>query len=587
MSSIPRINAEDIRKWVDAQSFERGRRYYQEGAVFEARQRGMALIALCEGSQTEPYRVEVTFSPKGITDARCSCPVGGGGRCKHVAAGLLAWMHSAEDFLELEDIDLALELRSKDELIALVKQMVRREPNLESLLEMLPPERGRRRSPVDPETYRRQAAAAFRIPGYQRGVEAEIADRLRPMLETGDGFAQQHDHISAAAVYQAVVEVVLERYGSVHDEEDDLAGVADDCASGLGRCLRGVKNDTAVRGSILRALFAIYRYDIDSGGIGLGDGVPGLMLELATPDERRMVAGWVRESIPKERDEHGSWTRQAYGGFWLDLEQDVLDDEGFLRVCREVGRVENLVDRLLALGRLEEAAGEARLAGDYDLISLANIFVRHKRGGTAELLMRQRSENTKDSRVLEWLRDYYKGRKDNTSTLEMAEKLFRMRPSLEGYKETRQLAQKLGRWEALGPALVSFLKGGPYTDTLIRVHLLEGEIDLALEAVREMQERGHWRPYGFSEHDPRLEVAKAAEETRPRPAMEIYRQYAEGLIAQRSRPYYQEACKLLKRVRSQHERLGELDVWTSYAAKLRDSNRKLRALKEEMADAGL
>ncbi|MDP2937176.1 MAG: hypothetical protein Q8O86_11880 [Dehalococcoidia bacterium] len=452
---------------------------------------------------------------------------------------------------------------------------------------MLPPEGGRRNSPVDPETYRRQAGAAFRIHGYQRGVEAEIADRLRPIVETGDGFAEQHDHISAAFVYQAVAEVVLEHYDSAHDEGDDLAGVVNECASGLGGCLKGVSNDPRARESILRALFAIYRYDVDSGGIGLGVEVPGLILELATPEERRMVAGWVRDSIPRDGDEHVEWNRQQYGGFWLSLAADTLDDEGFLRICREVGRVEDLVDRLLTLGRLEEATGEARRAGDYDLIGLANVFVKHRRGGTAELLMRERSENTKDSRILEWLRDYYKGRKDNTSTLEMAEKLFRMRPSLEGYKETRQLAQRLGRWEALGPELVSFLKHGQHTDTLIRIHLVEGAVDLALEAVREKQEHGRWHPYGFSDHDLRLEVAKAAEETQPRPAMEIYRQYAEDLIAQRSRPYYREACKLLKRVRALHERLGDLDVWTSYVAKLRDTNRKLRALKEEMAAAGL
>ncbi len=586
MSSIPAINTQDIQDWVDAQSFERGRRHYQEGAIFEARQRGMALTALCEGSQPEPYRVEVSFGPKGITAAHCSCPVGGG-RCKHVAAALLALAHHPEDFIKLEDIDAALERRSKGELIVVIKQMLRQEPDLESLLEMLPPEQGRRNSPVDPETYRRQAGAAFRIHGYQRGVEAEIADRLRPIVETGDGFAELNDHISAASVYEAVAEVVLERYDSSHDEEDDLGGILNDCASGLGGCLRAVKSDAAARGSILRAVFAIYRYDIDSGGIDLGDEVPGIILELATPDERRMVAGWVRDSMAKDGDKYTKWSREQYGGFWLNLAANTLDHEGFLRICREVGRLEDLVDRLLTLGRLEEASEEARRAGDYDLISLASIFVKHKRGGTAELLMRERSETTKDSRVLEWLRDYYRGRKDHTSALEMAEKLFRMRPSLEGYKETRQLAQKLGRWEALGPALVSFLKGGPYTDTLIRAHLLEGEIDLALEAVREKQERGHWRPYGFSEHDPRLEVAKAAEETRPRPALEIYRQCAEGLIAQRSRPYYQEACKLLKRVRALHERLGEMDVWTSYAARLRDTNRMLRALKEEMAAAGL
>jgi hypothetical protein len=35
------------------------------------------------------------------------------------------------------------------------------------------------------------------------------------------------------------------------------------------------------------------------------------------------------------------------------------------------------------------------------------------------------------------------------------------------------------------------------------------------------------------------------------------------------------------------EKLGEGEAWTSYIAALREQNRNLRALKEELADAGL
>jgi hypothetical protein len=36
-----------------------------------------------------------------------------------------------------------------------------------------------------------------------------------------------------------------------------------------------------------------------------------------------------------------------------------------------------------------------------------------------------------------------------------------------------------------------------------------------------------------------------------------------------------------------YEKLGESEAWTSYITTLREQNRNLRALKEELADAGL
>ena len=392
--TIPKLSEEDVRSHVGSRSFERGYYYFRDGAIFDARCQGMTLKADCEGSQPQPYRVHVTFDPGGIQKAYCSCPVGGGGYCKHVAALLLTWLYRSSDFREVEELDTALERRSKGELIALIKQMLRRQPELEVLLETPLPTNGKRRAPVDPATYRRQAAAAFRHAGYERDAEEDIADDLDVIVEIGDGFVDQEDYVNAASVYQAVAQEVLSHYGEFEGEGGELGEVVNDCVEGLGRCLASIKDDPVAREGVLHALFNIYHFDVDFGGVGLSDEVPDLILKHATPEERCTVADWVRAVLPpKEKDSwSANWHRQRYGGFLLELEKDKLDDEAYLSICRKTGRLKDLVDRLLSLGQRNEASAEAEKAGDYDLLQLADIFVSYGHGETAEHLVAERAK---------------------------------------------------------------------------------------------------------------------------------------------------------------------------------------------------
>src|SRR5207253_5434181 len=128
---------------------------------------------------------------------------------------------------------------------------------------------------------------------------------------------------------------------------------------------------------------------------------------------------------------------------------------------------------------------------------------------------------------------------------------------------------------------------------LIQIALAEGNIDkaLALLKAEEKGDRGriglYNYSYGFGYQDMTLKVAQAAEETRPREAIEIYQKYAERQIAQKQRKFYQYACEYLVKVRTLYEKLGEHEEWKSYIAVLREKHRNLRALKEEMAKARL
>jgi hypothetical protein len=133
---------------------------------------------------------------------------------------------------------------------------------------------------------------------------------------------------------------------------------------------------------------------------------------------------------------------------------------------------------------------------------------------------------------------------------------------------------------------------------LIEIALDEGDIDKALKLLKEMAKKdrygyiypstaGYGYGYGYDDTTIDLDVAKAAEETRPHEAIQLYQQRAERLIAMRERKNYQAACTYLAKARALYQQLGESETWTSYIATLREQNRNLRALKEELTKAGL
>ncbi len=183
---------------------------------------------------------------------------------------------------------------------------------------------------------------------------------------------------------------------------------------------------------------------------------------------------------------------------------------------------------------------------------------------------------------MEWLQKYYRTLGNAAAELEVTRTLFQTQPFLRHYQELRDLAK--ATW-SLGDTMD---RGARFPGA--------GTEHSTLDPNRPGRRRHRPRlgtarkdSYGYSYYgygNIALEVARAAEETRPREARELYRQHAERLIAQRGRQNYQEACKYLAKMRALYEKLGEGEAWTSYLTALREQNRNLRALKEELAAAG-
>jgi uncharacterized Zn finger protein len=524
--------------------------------------------------------------------------VGDGGYCKHTAALLMTWLREPETFMAVEEIDAALERRSKEELIALIQQMLRQRPDLETLLEVPLATGAPRQTPVSADVYRRQAAAALG-PGeyddyeYGWGSAFEGGRELGLILANGDTFLRQGDYEAATAVYAGVAAEVTERYEMVEDEEGALDRVVARCVDGLGACLRGERANTEIRAEIIEALYGIERSGMGYEEVAeTEDDMPTILARDTTPDERAMVAEWVRDALPAGNDWGATYQRRSLGAFLLQLEADTLDDEAFLRICRETGRTYELIDRLLTLGRTDEAVEATGAVNDFEMIELASLFVRHGEDETAARLMEARVATTNDARVTDWLKEFRLEHGDDAGALDLAMRLFTTMPHYERYAEIRAITRRLNRWDEVRPGLIAHLQSREDRDLLMRIHLDEGEIDRAVALARAAAERpssayvfgGYSAGYGTPMT---LEVARAVEETHPRDALYIYRRHAERLIDARGRERYQEACRYLAKVRGLYDALDEYDAWERYLAALREQHARLRALKEEMIAADL
>lgn len=580
---FPPLTHTDIKNWVGLSSFQKGMTYFSSGAINEAICQGQTLKARCRGSQAAYYQLQVTFGPAGIVSAKCSCPVGTGGFCKHVAALLLTWLDAPDSFEKIEDPIATLENRSKEELIAIIRQMIQREPDLAVLLEMPLPGSKTGEKPLDAQVIRKQARNAMRRVDVEEDWEGggiyEATEDLQPLFDLAEQYLAQDNPGNAAIIYCEVAETVLEYEDAIMQEESGgLGSLIDDCAEGMAECLNTIA-ESAQRQKILKGLLDIYAWDVEAGGIGIGDGVPDILLDQTTPQERQTIAGWAEAALPGK----GDWFRRTMGGLLLELQADTLGDEAYLGICRQTGRLKNLVDRLLLLKRIDEAVTESQTASDYDLLSLAELFVQHSQGPLVETIIHERAKTSQDTRLMVWLKDYATKQGDLAQALTFAEKLFWLRPTVDAYVEMRQLAQPQQQWADLRNKTLESLAQKGRHDLLTEIFLEEGLIDQALSSL-DMAKKPHYFLEGF---DLQVRVASAASEQRPKESIRLYVQIIERLIERRGRENYAQAANYLRSVKDAYLRLGEPQTWQALIAKLREQHRNLPALKDEFKRAGL
>ena len=201
----------------------------------------------------------------------------------------------------MDTLKKTLQQREKPELIAIIQHMLRQEPGLEWLLTIpLPAATSRKSTIIDPEVYRQQILAAMSTGEYQRKRKrGEVQRRLTAIKTIADEFATQEDYSAALTIYEVLVSEVIEHFNDYRDEYVAFSVILMGCIDGLDSCFAGEEGNPEIRLRVLRTLFAIYRFYIDSG-MDLDEDIAGLLVGNTSPEERQVIAGWVQDALTQK-----------------------------------------------------------------------------------------------------------------------------------------------------------------------------------------------------------------------------------------------------------------------------------------------
>jgi hypothetical protein len=176
-----------------------------------------------------------------------------------------------------------LQKKSREELLALLAQLIQQQPTIEPLIAMLlklpqarsdfevqTPGAGRECT-LDSATISSQIAAAFSHAGSGWGAASRAALELYRLSEIGDRFTETGQWANAQVVYAAIAEEILPSYEELEDE-DQLAGVLENCSTGLVTCLEVQEDlppedqlDEAQRKALLTSLLPFWTFDSSYG----------------------------------------------------------------------------------------------------------------------------------------------------------------------------------------------------------------------------------------------------------------------------------------------------------------------------------
>jgi hypothetical protein len=583
MIQFPVIAENDIQKWVGNTAFQRGYRYFEEAAILNPRRRGQSLISECEGSQPTPYRVEICLNQDGIQWGNCNCPAGDGGHCKHAAALLLSWINEPDVFTEVPELEKVLEERSKPELISLIQQMVARHPDLEQLLELSALGSLASGEALQSDQIAQQIRRAYSSAGGEWGDNARIADNLQPILDLAEDMLDREDASNAAIVYTTLMDGMLAYEDCLYnDEAGDLGQVLAECEQGIQECLLKIDSQD-LRENLLHSLFDLFVWDLLAGGLGYADETPAILIGQSTAEEKHKIAEWIQAELPDGKGWEEDYQRRALGGLWLGLLSDQLDDEAFLQICRTTGRVHEQFERLLALGRMDEALSVANSVSGYSITAVADIFEEHGYPEQAVQLVQNQPNSETDLHRLEWLKQYYLRHNQPQEALRLAESLFWLAQSLENYNALLETAVVLNQHDEVRERVLERLESAGNFSLLVEIYLLEDDVDKALASLERVHPDIWWgRPAVL-----RRQVAQAVETHRPREAIRQYILLVEDLIQQRSRGSYADAARLLQHIRNLYYRLGEEQRWEEIINSLRQEYRRLPSLMDELRRADL
>lgn len=578
-----------IRSLSTPQSFERGKRYYRSGAVYNTARQGSVLTGECEGSIAPAYRLRIELDEAGVSSAYCTCPYDMGGCCKHIVALLLTYLDKPEEFLERKEVAEMLAGLDREDLARLIARLVDRDPDLYEWLEMTIPAanasakaqetipRGKRRTQVSVQTYRRRVKNILHsLDGYRMSeaywMMGGMAGQLDEVAASADAFLNAGDAEGALTILMVLLEEVANSYGQFDDSNGELGGLLSELGQPLAEAILSTDMSKADRQKLMEHLEPIVAELLNYG-------IDGLEVALEALEQ-----GWSQIDKDSELEEdQEAWSDEEESKWYgeADLTQaklNVLERQGrideYLNLCQQSGEYRRYALKLLDLGRKDEAISVSmnNLSHAEEALEIAQKLrdlgeVRDAISVGEHGLFLPGHKHALGS----WLGPMEEAQERSEQAIQAYMAAFASLPSIELYRTLKSLASE--DWDGLSRTIMDALTVTSHADVLVDVYLLEGEWDAAIHVA---DQTGYW---GY----PLIEkVADGVLTHRPDWVIQVSIKQAEGLIEKKQSKYYAAAARWLAKAKKAYTISSNQAEWQAYLSNLKATYARRPALQAEL-----
>lgn len=583
------ITEAQIRTLASAESFSRGRDYYESGAVVDLQQRGDTLLAQVEGSSYEPYEVTVELENGELVDAECTCPYDWGGFCKHIVAVLLSYLRQPDRVTQRPAVDELLADLGQDELRELLTQLLSEQPRLvnwvevklvlknESVTEKASSVPRQRQTPIDSAPFRREANTILGSLGGMRASEAywhvggiaqqmsELFHQTQPFIEAGDGR-------NALLILEAITEPYVDRWFEF-DDEGELSGLFAEIGSLFAEAILSADLSREERKSLAKKLTR-WQGEVEEYGVD-----EGFDVAIAAAEQ-----GWdyppLQKALQGQITDKGAWEGEApwYADDLALARLKVLERQGrtgeYLHLAEVEGQTALYLTMLVKLGRAEEAVKYAKqyMVTTDEALALAQALREHKQPVDALKIAEQGlSLQGETLNLARWLRDFAGQVFQPDLALQAAKVAFGRSPSLPEYLAAEAVAGQ--DWPAVKVELLAQLAATGYANNKIDIYLYEDMVDEAIQTVDKA-------PYVGYEALER--VVEAAKQSQPDWAFQQCRRQAEAIMDAGKSQHYHHAIRWLEKARQAYQGSGQAQEWRSYLENLIVKHARKHSLRPQL-----
>lgn len=595
MKTIPHFAENTIRSRATSQSWTRGEDYYYADRVENVVWRDGLLTAEVEGSEYEPYIVQIRFDEGEIRSTDCTCPYDWGGDCKHIMATLLYLCRRRDEIEQRPALAELIANLNRAQLVEMLLDLSASYPaivdEIERNLPIIVPDKSTSSAseppPVDPHLLRRQIKAELRVSiksGYDSWGEdafydSDLGAALEPAIEQARACLERGKARQALAILEIATIAWEEGVDSldayVRESFEDMAG---DFTLELGE----IWAEALLMADLSPDEQRRWQEKLDE----LADTMyGGASLEIAvTAAEHGWTYPPLVAAMQGEITEKGAWEDEApfFADELAQIRLRILDRQGkyqeYLNLAQAEGQFMRYLHMLVQQGGSDQAMAEAvqHLVSPDDIHALARTLADHNKFEKAFQLAQhglELEESRGKAGLAAWLRDQAEKQGQPGLALQAARRALAENVTLENYQALQRISGDT--WKTLREEALEITAGGKSSDHKVDIYLYEKLYEQAIAVV----DQATW----FSDIDKVIDAVKAKY---PEWAFRQCRKRADAIMDAGQAKNYHVAAEWLRRGRDILLSAGENDIWEAYLTQVMENHQRKYKLMPMLRELG-